>query len=107
MHDGARLGDPLQSPQSCPQHRKLTHSVLRRAQGEPKGVLYGSNARDTGTHCQLRHHGKRDRTESGGFDLSLNQSHGPAADRSDRNQHYHIHLFLPKLADDARNGVTQ
>ncbi len=107
MHDGARLGDLLQRPQRCPQHRELTHSVLRRAQGEPKGVLDGRYARDTGTQGQLRHHGERDGTESGSFDLSLNQSHGPAADRSDRNQHYRIHLFLPKPADDARNRVTQ
>jgi hypothetical protein len=107
MHDGARLGDLLQRPQRCPQHRELTYSALRRAQGEPKGLLDGRNARDTGTHSQLRHHGKRDGTEPGGFDLSLNQSHGPAADRSHRNQHDRIHLFPSKLPDEARNRVTQ
>ena len=107
MHDGARLGNLLQRPQRCAQHRELTCSVLRRTQGEPKGVLDGRDARDTATHSQLRHHGERDSTEPGGLDLALNQSHGPAADRSDRNQHYRIHLFLPKPADNARNRVTQ
>jgi hypothetical protein len=80
---------------------------LRQAQGQPKGVLDSRNAGHTDTLGQLRHHRKGDCTEPGGFDPPLNQSHGPAADRSNRNQHYSIHLFLAKLADDARNRVTQ
>ena len=107
MYDDTRLRDLRQRPQRCPQHRKLAHSVSRRAQGQPKGVLDRRNAWDTDTLGQLRHHGKRDGTEPGGFDLSLNQSHGPAADRSHRNQQDRIHLFLPKAPDPGRNRVAQ
>ena len=79
----------------------------RQPQGQPKGVFDRRNARDTDTLGQLRHHGKGDSTDPGGLDLSLNQSHGPAADRSNRHQHDRFYLFLAKSADDVRNSVTQ
>jgi len=79
----------------------------RQPQGQPKGVFDRRNARDTDTLGQLRHHGKGDGTDPGGLDLSLNQSHGPAADRSNRHQHDRLYLFLAKPADDVRNSVTQ
>jgi hypothetical protein len=64
------------------------------------------DARYTDTCGQFRHHGNRDGAEPGGFDLTLNQSHGPAADGSDRNQDHGIHVFLAKLADDERHRLS-
>ena len=107
VYHGAGLGDLLQRPQRCPQHCELTSSVVGRAQGQSEGLLDRGDARDTGTLGQFRHHGKRNSAEPGRFDLSLHQSHGPAAHRSNRNQHDGIHVFLPKLGDDAGNRMTQ
>ncbi len=107
MHDGTGFRNLLERPQGCPQYRKLMYHVLGQAQSQPKRVLDRRNARDTYSSGQFRHHGKRDGTEAGGFDFTLNQSHGPAADRSNGNQQYCIHLFPEKLGDDAKNCVTQ
>ena len=107
MHYGTRLGHLFQRPQRSPQHRYLTCRISRQAEGQAKGMLDSRDAWHADTRGQFRHHGNRDSAEPGGFDLSLNQSHGPAAHWSNRNQHDRIHLFLAKPANDARNRVTQ
>ena len=85
----------------------MTGIVAGQAGGEPERILDRSDPWHTHGGVQIRNIRQGDGAESGGLNLSLNQSHGPAADRSYRHQDHHIHGFFAQLADDGRNTLVE
>jgi len=107
IYNPARLGDFFQRPQSGTQHLELARRIPWQAQCQPEGMLDGCNSRRSHARCKLRHHGKRNRAEAGGFDFTLNQSHGPAANRSNGEQDQRVHLVFAETADNARHAALE
>ena len=107
MYYATRLGDFFQRPQSGTQHLELARRIPWQAQCQPEGMLDGCNSRRSHARCKLRHHGKRNRAEAGGFDFTLNQSHGPAANRSNGDQDQRVHLVFAETADNARHAALE
>jgi len=103
----ARLGDYFQRTESITQHLQLARYVTWRSQRQPEGVLDGGNSRHSDARGQLRHHGERNRAEPCSFDLALDQSYGPATNRSNGNQHHCVHFFFAKMVNNARHALLQ
>lgn len=79
------------------QYGQLTRRVARPAQRQTERMLDRGYPRRSRAHRQLRHHGQRDGAEPRRLNLTLNQSHGPAAHRSNRDQRDYIDMLLTKL----------
>ncbi len=105
MYDAAWPRNLFQRPQSSTQHFELARRVSWRAQGQAEGVLDGRNSRHSDARGQLRNHGERNRAQACSLDLTLDQSHGPATNRSNGNQHHRIHLLFAKTAENVRDAL--
>ena len=107
MPDTAGRRHLLYRGQRLMQRRSLTGIVAGQADSEPEGILNRCDSRRTHGRGQIRNIRQGDRAESGSLNLSLNQSHGPAADRSYGYKDHHIHGFFAQLADDGRNTLVE
>ncbi|MEJ2305876.1 MAG: hypothetical protein P8Y14_30510 [Anaerolineales bacterium] len=74
-------------------------------QAVPADTPAGTRYADSG--CQVGNAGERDRGHAGCFDLSLNQSYGPAADRSTGDQQDDVHPVLLHMLDHAWHAFSQ
>ena len=86
VYDAAGLFDGLQSIQSCSQNSHLAGRIAWLAQGSAKRVFDRSHARHANRTGQVGNRRQANGCKAGRFDLTLYQSNGPAADRSDRHQ---------------------
>ena len=107
MHNIPWGVDLRQRCQGCAEHCHLATGITGLAQRAPQRILDGDNTWRTHRCGEVGHRGKRDRGKSSRFDLTLNQSNGPAADRSGRHQHNGVHLIFPQALDDGRHRLGQ
>ena len=105
--NGARRLDLHERMQHGAQDRHLCIAFTRLSQQIPQRVLYGRQARYPNGGCQVGNAGEGDRGDAGCFDLSLNQSYGPAADRSTGDQQDDVHPVLLHMLDHAWHAFTQ
>jgi hypothetical protein len=85
----------------------LLGNVSRLAQGVPKGPVQIEHARRSRGICDLRNQCKRDRRHARCLDLSCEQSHGPRADRSGRNEEHEVNVRVGQPASDRPSGGEQ
>jgi hypothetical protein len=107
MRDRPRSCHPDQRFQRRTQDRQLTIPISRLSQQIPQRVLYGRQARYADSGCQVGNAGEGDRGDAGCFDLSLNQSYGPATDRSAGDEQDDVHPVLLHVLDHAWHAFTQ
>jgi hypothetical protein len=89
------------------QNRHLPGRVAGLPKCAPQRVFNGSQARHAYRSSQIRHGRQGDGAEAGGFDFALYQSNGPAAYRSGRHQHDHVHQVFFQIPDDGWDGLLQ
>lgn len=106
MADAAGRRHLLKRGQRRAQCRSLTGVVARQTDGEPERILNRSDPWHTHSRSQIRNIRHRDGAEAGCLDLSLNQSHGPAANRSYRHKDHYIHAFCAQPANDGRDTLV-
>ena len=75
----------------------MTRRVTGPADRHAERMLDRGDSRCARARRQLRHDRQRDGAKPGRLDFPLDQSHGPAAHRSNRGQHHHIDRLLAKL----------
>ncbi len=85
----------------------LLGNVSRLAQGVPKGPVQIEHARRSRGICDLRNQCQRDRRHARRLDLSCEQSHGPCADWSGRNQEDQVNMRVGQAARDLASGGDQ
>lgn len=85
----------------------LLGNVSRLAQGVPKGPVQIEHARRSRCLGDLLHECKRDRRHARSLDLSCEQSHGPCADWSGRNEEYQVNMRVGQAARDLSSGGDQ
>ena len=105
VDDLSRRPDSFQRPQGCFQNGHLPLIVAGLSQGTPQRVLDRRDAGDADRGGQIRDGGQVDRGKAGGFQLTLYQSYGPAADRSGGHQHDDIRQILFQIADQGWNRL--
>lgn len=77
------------------QHRHLSGVIAGLSQTPPQGVFDADNAWSADRGREVGNGGKRDGRETRRFDFALHQSHGPATDRSGRDQNDDIGEIFP------------
>ena len=97
MHHPTWLGHRFHRSQRRAQDCQLTRRVAGPAQRHAERVLDCAYPRRPRARRQFRDHGQRDGAELRRLDLTLYQSHGPAAHRSNRDQHHYVDMLLAKL----------
>ena len=85
--------------QRAAQDSRLSSHVARLAECAAKRVLDGCNAWDADGRRQVGNGSQADGAEAGGFEFSLSQSNGPAADRSGRDEDDGIDPVLAQVLD--------
>ena len=76
------------------------------AKREPKRMLDARDPGDAHRGSQVRDVGQGNGRHAGSFDFPLNQSHGPAADRSDGYQHDGIDPICFEMVDDFGRSLS-
>jgi hypothetical protein len=85
----------------------LPFPIARLTQKVAQWVLDGCQARHAHSSREIRNAGQRDRAHARRFNCSLYQSHGPAADRSARDQQDDVHLIPLHVLDHRRHALLQ
>jgi hypothetical protein len=85
----------------------LLGNVSRFAQGVPKRPVQVEHARRSRGLGDLLHECQRDRRHARRLDLSCEQSHGPRADGSGRNEEDQVHMRAGQAARDLSSGGDQ
>ena len=85
----------------------LLGNVSRLAQGVPKGPVQIEHARRSRGICDLRNQCQRDRRHARRLDLSCEQSHGPRADGSGRNEEDQVNMRVGQAVRDLSSGGDQ
>ena len=89
------------------QDSALLGGVPRLAQGVPKRPVQVEHARRPRGLRDLLDERKADRRHALRFDLSCEQSHGPRADRSGRDEEREVHMRIGQPAPDRSSGGQQ
>ena len=98
---------PLPLLAACAQNCQLARHIAWPTQRHAERMFDRRYPRGTCAGCQLGNHRQRDGTESCCLDLTLYQSNGPAAHRSNRDQHHYVNMLLAKLPYDAGHALSQ
>ena len=85
VNNRTRHIDVLKGIQGGPQYSHLRLAIANIPHCQTKGMLNSGYARCADRGGQVGNNGKCNGGDTGGFDLTLNQSNGPAADRSGRH----------------------
>ena len=107
VHHPAWLCYCFHRSQSCAQDCQLTRRVAGPAHRHTEWMLDCGYPRRSRARRRFRDHGQRDSAEPRRLDLTLYQSHGPAAHRSNRDQHHHVHMLLAKLPHHPGQALPQ
>jgi hypothetical protein len=107
MFNTARPFHLGQCAQRRAQDRCLALSVAWLSQQVPQRMLDGGKPRHAHGRRQIGNARERDRAYAGGLDFPLHQSHGPAADRSARDQYGNVYLISLHVSDHGRRALLQ
>jgi hypothetical protein len=107
MLDATRGLYSLHGFKDCAQDRSLTLLVAGPAHRSAERILNRREARYTHGCRQIGDVGQRDGGDPGRLYRPLCQSHGPAADRSGRDQQDNVHLLLVEAANDLRHALLK
>ena len=107
MHLPAGYLNILEGLQYGTQHGHLSLRITGLTEGAPERVFDGGQARDTKRSGYIRHGGEDDGCKAGGFQFTLYQSNGPAANWSGRDEDDDIHMVCAQIANDGRYGFLK
>jgi hypothetical protein len=99
--------DLFQGAQCRTQHRQVSGVITRTPNVLSKGMFDGCDTRNPHRGSQGGDVRQADGAETRCFDLSLRQSHGPAADRSAGNEYDKINPFVFEMLNDGRDAFPQ
>ncbi len=85
----------------------LLGDISRLTQSVPKGPVQVEHARRSCSLGNLLHECQRDRRYARSLDLSCQQSHGPRADGSGRDEKHQVNVRLGQSARDLSSGGDQ
>jgi len=107
MHLPAGYLNILEGLQYGAQHGHLPPRITGLTKGAPERVFDGGQARDTERGGYIRHGGENDGGKAGGFQFTLYQSNGPAANWSGRDENDRVHMVCAQVANDGRYGLPK